>query len=499
MICRRTVVTTVLAAAFGAPIAAHADGGRDIAQLREELRQVKQDYETRIRALEKRIEAVAAPQPTGGGGESVVPLSANRQDDTGTPDADSAGYASVPSAPAVPVAVSAPAASGSASTASAFNPAVSVILGGTFANLSRDPDKYRIQGFVPGGEEVGPGKRSFNLGESELMLSASIDPTFSGQLTASLASDNSVSVEEAFMQTHGLEDGVNLKAGRFLSSVGYLNNIHSHAWDFVDAPLVYQAFFGGQYSQDGVQARWLAPVDRFVELGAEAGNGGSFPGNGRNKNGVNSVAVFGHVGDDIGEGGSWRAGLSYLRTSASGRTYDDTDSTGTDVVNAFSGNSSLWIADAVYKWSPGGNATRTNLKLQAEYFRRHENGTLTYDTTGQSLGTATGSYSSAQSGWYAQGVYQFMPRWRAGVRYDKLYGGTTDIGLVDSGALSASDFSSLTSYNPSKTTLMLDFSPSEFSRIRLQIARDKSSPDEADRQIYLQYIMSLGAHGAHSF
>ena len=53
--------------------------------------------------------------------------------------------------------------------------------------------------------------------------------------------------------------------------------MHAHAWDFVDQPLVYQAMFGGQSRQDGVQVKWLAPTDLFIELGAEAGNGDSFP------------------------------------------------------------------------------------------------------------------------------------------------------------------------------------------------------------------------------
>jgi len=47
---------------------------------------------------------------------------------------------------------------------------------------------------------------------------------------------------------------------------------------------------------------------------------------------------------------------------------------------------------------------------------------------------------------------------------------------------------------------MADYSPSEFSRFRLQLARDRSmqgSPD--DNQITLQYVHSLGAHGAHKF
>jgi hypothetical protein len=46
---------------------------------------------------------------------------------------------------------------------------------------------------------------------------------------------------------------------------------------------------------------------------------------------------------------------------------------------------------------------------------------------------------------------------------------------------------------------MVDWSPSEFSRIRLQIARDDSRQGQPDNQVFLQYIVSLGAHGAHTF
>jgi hypothetical protein len=45
---------------------------------------------------------------------------------------------------------------------------------------------------------------------------------------------------------------------------------------------------------------------------------------------------------------------------------------------------------------------------------------------------------------------------------------------------------------------MLDWSHSEFSRLRLQYSRDESNIDAVDRW-YLQYLMSLGAHGAHQF
>ena len=46
---------------------------------------------------------------------------------------------------------------------------------------------------------------------------------------------------------------------------------------------------------------------------------------------------------------------------------------------------------------------------------------------------------------------------------------------------------------------MLDFNPSEFSRVRLQLAQDKSRQGVIDNQLFLQYQMSLGAHGAHNY
>jgi hypothetical protein len=57
------------------------------------------------------------------------------------------------------------------------------------------------------------------------------------------------------------------------------------------------------------------------------------------------------------------------------------DALGAPVVNSFTGRSRLWVADGVLKWAPNGNSTVTNFKLQGEYFRRMEDGQLTYDDT----------------------------------------------------------------------------------------------------------------------
>ena len=452
---KHTVLATALAAALGVPAHAFAAEDQTLAQIRAEIQQMKENYEARIQALENRLqiaETKAVSAPPAAIATNAVPQTASR------------------------------------APANAFNPEVSLVLGGSYSHLSQDPNKYRIQGFIPGGDEIGPGKRSFNLGESELTLSANVDPHFSGKLTFALSADNQVSVEEAFFQTQGLAHGVNLKGGRFLSSVGYLNSQHAHSWDFVDAPLVYQAIFGGQYKPDGLQLKWLAPTERFIELGLEAGNGCAAPGNDRNKNGAGAVSAFAHIGDDLGESASWRTGLSYLQTGAKDRIYNDPVN-GTD--NSFDGTSKIWIVDGVLKWAPNGNATRTNLKLQGEYFWRKEAGTL-------SQGLDAQGYVSNQAGGYLQAVYQFMPEWRAGLRYDRLNSGTPGLDFSNS-TLTVGDFPLLSAYRPSRSSLMFDYSSSEFSRFRLQFALDKSRPEVTDTQILLQYIMSLGVHGAHAF
>jgi hypothetical protein len=457
--------------AWGAmPCVSHA--ADDVAALRAELEALKQEYSSRVGALEARINQLETAQSA------------------------AAALASSPPPPPPPAESVSAAGGARGGGASAFNPAISMILAGTYANLSADPSSYRIAGFLPSGGEVGPGERSFNLGESELTVAANVDPYFFANVTAAVSADKEIEVEEAYFRTLALRDGFTVKGGRFFSGLGYLNEVHAHAWDFVDQPLVYQAFFGGQLAQDGLQVKWLAPTDTFLEFGAEAGNGDRFPGTHRDRNGLNGQTLFAHVGGDIGDSTSWRTGLSWNNSHADDRSYDDVDELGTPVTNAFTGTARTWVVDGLMKWAPHGDATRRQLKLQGEYMRRTEDGQLAFDTIGASL---VGDYRSRQSGWYVQGVYLFQPRWRIGARYDSMDSGDPRIGLVRSGALPRSAFPTLLSASPDRFTVMLDWSPSEFSRLRGQYAWDEARLDERDRQFQIQYIYSIGAHGAHKF
>ena len=449
------------------PLASAAADAGDIAEIRKEIKAIKDGYEARIQALEARLKDA----------EAKVDQAA----------AATAPVAAAPAASPVSVAAGRPVQS----AANAFNPATSLVLQGRYANLSQDPNRYAISGFQTGGD-IGPGKRGFNLSESELTLNANVDDKFYANATLSVTPENRISAEEAYILTTALPAGVNIKAGRFFSGIGYQNEQHQHVWDFIDAPLAYQAFLNTQYGQDGVQLKWLAPTDLFIELGAELGNGESFPGTGRNKNGANAASLTARVGGDIGFSTSWLTGLSVLRTRADNRESLQIDSAGNNALTRFTGKSRVGIADFVVKWAPDGNPLVTNFKLQGEYFRRLESGDLTFDANSALGAINTDAYRANQSGWYMQGVYQFQPYWRIGLRYDRLDPGSVD--YFSNGLNLAS-----TGFRPNKTSLMVDWSPSEFSRVRLQAARDNSQPGLADNQLFLQYIMTIGAHGAHKF
>lgn len=462
-----------LAFAMAWPALASAQSSTDLQSLKQEIDALRSSYETRLRALEERLKAAEA-------------VAASAAPAAPAPVAAAAAPAPTP-APASPP----PAATAQAgSSANAFNPSISLILSGLYTNTSQDPESYTISGFqLPADAEVGPGTRGFSLAETELGLAANIDPWLKGVANFALGSDNSVSVEEAYIQTTSLGAGFTLKAGRYFSNIGYLNPQHAHTWDFVDAPLAYQAMLGSQYGDDGVQLKWLAPTDLYVELGAELGRGRSFPGGDNSRNGAGMWSLAAHLGGDLGASHSWRAGLSVLEAKAASQSLLGSDASGQPVESLFDGNTRVWVADAVWKWAPEGNATRTNFKLQGEYVRSTRSGVLTYDPAGSN---SAGDYRAVQSGWYVQGIYQFLPRWRAGVRAERLDAGTPDYG-ANSGLYAAGGD------NPRKTSLMLDFNASEFSRLRFQFSRDEARLGAPDNQFFLQYQMSLGAHGAHSF
>ncbi len=373
--------------------------------------------------------------------------------------------------------------------AASSNPNIGVVLNGFYSQFSKDAP-FSVPGFVLGGES-GPGPAGLNLGESEIGLYGNIDPYFFGSAVISFSSAGEAAVEEAFIQTTSLPGGWVFKAGRFFSGIGYLNSAHRHADDFFDAPLPYQVFLGGQFGDDGVQMRWIAPTDLYLEVGLEKFRGEGFPGGGAPNHGAGTGAGFLKLGGDLGVSHNWLLGLSQIQTQAIDRQ------TGEDPAlpeSSFTGDSTLNLVSFVWKWAPLGNPKTTNVKVQGEFFQRVENGQYILDPAGMPVAINVKDANKAtQSGWYAQARFQFLERWRVGVRQASVKADALK-DLAAAGTVLNGDGKST-----SISSAMVEFDPSEFSQVRLQYSSDMTNPKETVGRWYLQYIVTLGAHAAHTY
>lgn len=382
-----------------------------------------------------------------------------------------------------------------------FNPAISLILNAHYTDI--DNSELELPGFQLGGE-AGLPDNGFSLGHNELTISANIDDKLYGLMNTAIVyedGDTVVEIEEAYIETLKLGAGFTAKGGRFYSGIGYLNGIHDHAHDFVDRPLVYDAMFGGHLISTGVQARWVAPMDTFLSFGTEVTTGSEFPG-GENEDNNQGLTFFVKTGGDINVSSSWLLGASYFESEfdvreAGGHAHGgDEDEADNELLN---GEVDVVGIDFVYKWAPQGNAKNTNFKLQAEYFVKNEQADVEFT---EDTNSAEASLDGEQKGFYIQGVYQFMPAWRVGLRYDHLEANNSITNFVNSG-IDEEEFleeSGLgTAGDPNKSSVMLDYSPSHFSRIRLQYSQLDNGQDETNDIFTLQYTVSLGSHGSHTF
>ncbi len=319
--------------------------------------------------------------------------------------------------------------------------------------------------------------KGFGLGHTELTLSAPIDDLFSGRLTTVYEEhegESEVQVEEAYLQTNGLPASLSVRAGRFLSQVGYLNGRHLHEDDFVERPAAYRALLGSHYYDDGVRLNALLPTPFFWQVGAEVFSGASL------SEGDEELGVFTlntRVGGDLSVSQSWQLGLSYLRNRNAGVVEEDHDEEEEEHEHSHAASytgRNLYIADAVWKWAPNGNAREQQLTLSGEYLYADDlNRYATSDDT--------------HEGWYLSGVYRFAPQWSAGLRY----------GEVD---LRQAHDDHFHDQSLDETEVMLAWSHSHFSTLRLQYThQDGNGFDNADDTVTVQYVMSLGAHGAHGF
>ncbi|MBK8594971.1 MAG: porin [Holophagales bacterium] len=398
--------------------------------------------------------------------------------------------------------------SGQVSSGTSFNPSISVIPDFVYYRDNRQGGAFEIVEEADGfhgvhaeeGHDHGGLNEGFNLGETELAFTASVDPYF--DVTALFAaSEEGLEAEEVYFQTRRLPGGFQLKGGKFLSGIGYANKQHPHQWDFADQNLAYELLLGGHgLNEKGLQVTWLPKLPFYLQLGAEVLQGENekmanyvgpeeFPGLTEeadprvlaHKPGPRLFTGFVKVGPNIGYASALQVGLSYASSRSHQEVHDhDGDGIPEGVLD---GTAELWGADLVYKYDSPREYGAGDFIFQAEYLSRKRD----LDVLGT---TSTAVFK--QDGAYFQAVYGLLPRFQVATRYD-LAGLTNE--RVRAGVK--------TEYETSKRwSAALTFNPSEFSRVRAQYNRGElfvGGEKETFDQFFLQVQFSIGAHGAHKF
>ncbi|MCX6121428.1 MAG: hypothetical protein NTX44_07380 [Ignavibacteriales bacterium] len=343
--------------------------------------------------------------------------------------------------------------------------------------------------------------RGMNFNYGEMSLYSVVDPYFDLFAVIGLSPDGA-GLEEAYFTTRKLPYGFQLKAGKFLASFGRINEQHEHYWDFANRPLVATALFGEDGLKEiGAQATWVAPTSFYLVLGVEVLNGAneqSF-GTAGFSDPKSSVAIDAAQGPNLF--------IGYIRSSfdiddasilfgisnAIGTTRTDQDfSSSGGAGEAVNANTDIVGGDLTVKYSL--DAIRY-LSFQSEYMYRVMNGT---EYVRDSLNAvSSSSLDKYHSGFYAQVVAKLDQLWRVGVRYDLLM--QNDVSLAGADQHMPS--------NLPRYSAMIEYSPTEFSRLRLQIDRDLSRyvqysggwSQQPYTQVILQANLTIGAHGAHAF
>lgn len=198
--------------------------------------------------------------------------------------------------------------------------------------------------------------------------------------------------EEGFVKVTDIPGGFELRGGRFLNRIGTQNNVHQHAWDFIDSNLSLFNFLGEEgLAVHGGEVNWLKEHDRgFFHINAAYGE-----------------AVTHAEEEEEDEHGHEEPGFSDEVFSVRALyQYNVTDfhqnSIGLNYVTAAGGGETnrVYAADYSYTWRENGfDAGGDALELSTEYYLSDDG-------------------EDNNNGFLLSGIYRFENGFAIGSRYE---------------------------------------------------------------------------------
>ncbi len=308
------------------------------------------------------------------------------------------------------------------------------------------------------------------LSEAELSLQAYVDPyskadffiAFGRETEDPFAGPDSeiaangeyeAELEEAFVTSLSLPFGLQIKAGKFRSNFGKINQTHPHALKFLDLPRMHVNFLGDEGLGDrGLGVNWLIPnpLNFFQELTVEvtsgALNGPTFQG------GSNNLLYLGHLKNffDLSPNSTLEMGFSGIY-GAHNNAGDKTK---------------IGAVDLTYKWKP---------------LRQNRYKSFVWMTEGLISNRDERAGNITSRAFYSFMDYQIAKRWFLGGRFDY------------------SEFPDNSDLNEKAYSVMLNFFTTEFQKIELEFQHGDPAEFDSFNRVLLRAVFVIGAHGAHKY
>ncbi|MFQ5641327.1 MAG: hypothetical protein ACE5IR_25390 [bacterium] len=260
-------------------------------------------------------------------------------------------------------------------------------------------------------------------------------------------------IEEAFITILNLPFSTQLKAGKFRSKFGKINETHPHAYNFIGVPQVYANFFGAEgIGDEGASISWLLPNGAFfqeltVQVTAGPGENASFT---RAEN--NRLLYLAHLKNffDLSDNTSLELGFSGL----------------TGPNNAEGDHTNMFAADLTLKWKHLQRNNYKSFEFTNEFLLSNRN------SDGEDV-TSIGLYSHVR--------YQIAKRWFIGALFDY------------------SEYPEFSQFNHKAVSGILQFFTTEFQKFEMQYKYN--SPNFLDNfsEFKVRAVFVIGAHGAHQY
>ena len=311
------------------------------------------------------------------------------------------------------------------------------------------------------------GAYGLHFDEAELSALSVVDPywTFMGNIV--FASDGTVDPEEVWVRSTNIP-GIQLKLGKLRGTFGKHGQLHTHAFPFIQAPLVMANTIGEEgFKDSGLEAAWLTPLPWFAEL-----TGGIYQaiatdadqpldlGSTRHDN----VPFLGHLKNqfDLNDATTLEVGQSILQgRGADGRSHG------------------AYGADVTFRNVPARSSNRHGWILQGEYLQKGS--------------SSDGAYVREQDGGYASFQYRASQVWWLGVRGEQARNSEADFVVDDTGAALAATVH--------RASVNVAWAPSEFSFVRLEYSHATADAGihPSDDRIMIQMSYTVGYHPAHAY